>query len=589
MYGRHFGWVLALLFLVAVPLTDGAMPSPVATSQVASKPLDFLWVMRSWDAPEGQQITALALSPDATRIAIGGKGTVALVDRETGKEVWQSNDQPGTAESVNFSNDGKQLIVAGGQNTGDLKAISVIDAETGKTIRRFPGNRYLTRHALLSPDGSMILSCGGSDYSVEGAYAALWDSHSGRLMHKTMDLAGRVQRETRSTAFFPDGKQYLCVLYDGVTIHDTASGKLVSQLAHVRADSAAISPLGDRAVICGDKSVIVWDIARNENRRIVTGQRVTGAAFTSEDVCVTWGIELRMWNVATGEELSWSGSYESDVVFGAAAGKYVVGSNGRRVSVWGLPGVGIAPPDANPLAGDNLGMRLRPRPPIVMAAERGDTARVAALLARGAAVNAMCGWTDRSGTTALHLAPDYATARALVDAGADVNARSSFDWNRTPLHFAVERYKNADSLKIIDLLLDRAARIEDAFGYDETPMQLAAKSGHKELVDHLVARGAYYDIYSAAALGDIDRLKVLLAEKPELARQRARTTRRNALYWATTKPVIDILLQAGAQTDITDAWGATPEHDLRGNAHGDLADYLRSKSSSNSTGSRGAR
>jgi hypothetical protein len=572
--------IIAFLCLGAagpVSLAGSRLPAPATLP--TSPPLDFLWPVRSWDNDERHEATALAVSPNAARIAVGGAGTVAVLDRGTGQELWRSKILSPAVAAVHFSSDGKQLIVAGGWIGAGRDGITIIEAGSGKTSS-FAGHKYGTRDAVFSPDGTSILSCGGSDYSIEGTYAALWDARTGKPLHTSLDAAGKPERSTQAVVFLPDGERYLTVQYRSVQLHETRNGKLVSQLDDVRASAAAVSPAGACVVLCGDDGLVVWDIAKNESRRITTGQRIHGAAFVSDDLCITWGVELRMWNVIRGDEVSWSGTYESDISVASAAGNYVVASNGRRMQVWGLPGVGTAPPGATPLAGQQpADPSRRPVPPLVVAAERGDAPRVTALLARGAEVDAMRGWKDRSGTTALHVARGYTTALALLDAGADVNVHTRFDWDRTPLHFSVERYtsKNPESLKIIDLLLERGARIEDTFGYDETPLQIAAKAGQKDLADHLIAKGAYYDINSAAALGDVDRVRALLKEKPALALQRGTKTKRNALYWATTTQVIDVLLEAGAQTDIQDAWGATPEGDLRGNRHSDLADYLGGK------------
>src|SRR5205085_6335123 len=43
-----------------------------------------------------------------------------------------------------------------------------------------------------------------------------------------------------------------------------------------------------------------------------------------------------------------------------------------------------------------------------------------------------------------------------------------------------------------------------------TPFQLAAKQGHREVADVFLAQGAHYDAFSAAALGDCERLGALL-------------------------------------------------------------------------------
>ncbi len=88
---------------------------------------------------------------------------------------------------------------------------------------------------------------------------------------------------------------------------------------------------------------------------------------------------------------------------------------------------------------------------LIKAAEKGDTAAVKALLDRGADVNAK----DENGGTALMeaaLLGNNATVQALLEAGADVNAKNKY--GRTALMMAAaEGYT-----EIVELLKKAGAR-----------------------------------------------------------------------------------------------------------------------------------
>ncbi|GAA3410513.1 ankyrin repeat domain-containing protein [Paenibacillus hodogayensis] len=100
----------------------------------------------------------------------------------------------------------------------------------------------------------------------------------------------------------------------------------------------------------------------------------------------------------------------------------------------------------------------------------------------------------------------------------------------TPLHWATLTRQ----LPLIDVLLERGADIRARRGDGATPLQLAIAGGdywfrarrdlteraiRNEwfLVGYLTARGADYDIGAAAAVGDTERLTLLLEADPQLA------------------------------------------------------------------------
>lgn len=78
----------------------------------------------------------------------------------------------------------------------------------------------------------------------------------------------------------------------------------------------------------------------------------------------------------------------------------------------------------------------------------GSAADVAAALEAGASVHARQG---ELGVTPLHNAPSVAVAEALLDAGADPNARNTYDM--TPLHNQVIRRR----VEVVQLLLEAGA------------------------------------------------------------------------------------------------------------------------------------
>ncbi|MFF5477946.1 ankyrin repeat domain-containing protein [Streptomyces sp. NPDC012935] len=116
----------------------------------------------------------------------------------------------------------------------------------------------------------------------------------------------------------------------------------------------------------------------------------------------------------------------------------------------------------------------------------------------------------KSTRTLLHVATDWPghvpngprTVTALVDAGADVNARFTGAHRETPLHWAA----GSDDVPVLDTLLDLGADIEADGGVigDGTPLADAVAFGQWRSARRLRARGARANLWQAAALGEAD-------------------------------------------------------------------------------------
>ena len=137
-----------------------------------------------------------------------------------------------------------------------------------------------------------------------------------------------------------------------------------------------------------------------------------------------------------------------------------------------------------PLAAAAQSVAPTPGTPAIVEATRADDAQgVRALIDAGADVNARQG----DGASALHWAShrdNLAIARLLVDAGADPNAANDLD--ATPLWLAAEN----SSASMTELLLDAGADPNLTLAMGETPLMIAARSGAAETVALLLAAGA---------------------------------------------------------------------------------------------------
>lgn len=152
----------------------------------------------------------------------------------------------------------------------------------------------------------------------------------------------------------------------------------------------------------------------------------------------------------------------------------------------------------------------------VDAIHTGDIAVLKRLLAENSGLAAVrLGDDDPDGMsrTLLHVATDWpgnfpngaATVAALVEAGADVNARFRGPHGETPLHWAA----SSDDVDVLDALIDAGADVEISGSVlgGGPPLADAVGFAQWKAAHRLVERGAQTTLSEAAALGLMDRVE----------------------------------------------------------------------------------
>ena len=180
--------------MVAVGVSGSGEPGKVFAWRVATREPLF-------DAPleneNDSTFSALAFSPDGTRLVTGGNGQHAVIWRVSDKAARSplscAEDHTGSIRCIAFAPDGKIFATASGDNT-----LIVWSAETGARLALpLTGHQAPVITAAFSPDGRLLAS-GSDDHSV-----ILWDV-------KTKQPVSRLTGHTdsvRTLAYSPDGKQ----------------------------------------------------------------------------------------------------------------------------------------------------------------------------------------------------------------------------------------------------------------------------------------------------------------------------------------------------------------------------------------------
>ena len=210
--------------------------------------------VRSFDTAEGAYTTT-DVSPDGSRIAIGGVSRdLTVFDIATGETVL-SCTHAGMARSIAFSPDGRRVSAATSDFQASTGSVQVWDARSGARLLTLDRKTYMTATGF-SPDGTMLLS-GEWDATRTGTNpgsgVTFWDAQSGKAIRR---IALPVQLISNAI-FSPDGKHVLVVVNDrDVWLYEIAAGKqIIAYSAHEGSVSGAgFSPDGRRVVV-GDSGL----------------------------------------------------------------------------------------------------------------------------------------------------------------------------------------------------------------------------------------------------------------------------------------------------------------------------------------------
>lgn len=177
--------------------------------------------------------------------------------------------------------------------------------------------------------------------------------------------------------------------------------------------------------------------------------------------------------------------------------------------------------------------------------------------------------------------------------------RFAGEYDKTGLHWAAE----TDQVEVARILLDAGADIEAETSWGATPLGWAAVMGSVRVADLLLSRGASgVTFVAAAALGKLEAVKAMVESGADLSAQRRRgapgspddewpadsahmqgDVLSDAMYSAARNghaPVVAYLLDRGAKIDAKGFFGATGLHWAAINGHRNTVDLLLARGAS---------
>lgn len=216
-------------------------------------------------ADEYYIITSFAFSPDGKFIASGsGNGTVQLWNAETGEFLWRADAFPDSVTTLEFSLDGKNIIVAGSPKKSS-DGIKILLMQNGQEIKTLNGNPC-TVISMSFENGGKILKTGNLDGNV-----LHWDLESGKQLNRNTSAPCRLKRTYEwETSFSPELK--ISAQKTGekeITIKNAKTGETIKKIeAEGYRLYSRLSNDGKKIIFSSSGGFTMYDLATGENFKI---------------------------------------------------------------------------------------------------------------------------------------------------------------------------------------------------------------------------------------------------------------------------------------------------------------------------------
>jgi WD40 repeat protein/tRNA A-37 threonylcarbamoyl transferase component Bud32 len=186
----------------------------------------------------GNDVFALAFSPDGMILATGGRGPTRLWDAAGGRLLLQlgSGDH---ITGLAFSSDGKRLAVSSRNHPFHRGSVLLWDLQFGQGIETLYGLTRRVSKVCFSPDGRRLAAL-AHNWDV-----AIWDIDKGHLLRK-LEAPRGVSADNAGLAFSHDGRHLGFSARDAARLWDIGTGQVLGswQLRPGLNDVLAFTPRG---------------------------------------------------------------------------------------------------------------------------------------------------------------------------------------------------------------------------------------------------------------------------------------------------------------------------------------------------------
>ncbi len=304
------------------------------------------WLEPFVTSPRGNTILALAASPWAPLVAIGGHRQVVLYHAETHELLNILSFDEGQPYHLSFSRNGSLLLAAGGVG-GQSGRVALWRVDNGERIGTVGDELDAILTADLSPD-QKFLAVGGTDKRIK-----VFNLQDGGILHNIKQHTDWVT----AVAYSPDG--VLLATGDrnnSLLIWESVSGQEFHKLKGHGASITGLSWRRDSNVLASsseDGNIKLWDMNTGDQiRNLGAGGAVLDLDFAKDGrlASVARNKEAKIWNA---ENLVQTIRGFSDLptrcVFTHDGTRLVVGDWTGRVSLWNVEdGAHIADLRSNP-------------------------------------------------------------------------------------------------------------------------------------------------------------------------------------------------------------------------------------------------
>jgi WD40 repeat protein len=248
-------------------------------------------------------LTALALSPDGKRLALGKYRRVELIDPSTKEVLATTVELSGKVNGVSFSRDGAQFVASSGV-AGLYGVATICNTADAKPVSEITGHRDAIYDAELSPDGELLATC-SYDRVIN-----LWNIATGKLVRSLTGHNGAVF----DLAFSSDGSVLATASADAtIKIWKVKTGERLDTLGQPEGEQSAVAFSPDMKSIVaggGDRQLRMWKLESRDKPRInplklsstAHEHPISELAYSpdgSRIVTASEGREVVLWDAAT--------------------------------------------------------------------------------------------------------------------------------------------------------------------------------------------------------------------------------------------------------------------------------------------------